>query len=174
MLLRPKEDPGRKLLRKRLVLNPRVYKPIRSLEMAVKKRRECFWGALRRLHEFPILEVCRPRDGLAPTPSSPPSHRLDYRCIHRAVNPSGTLPSAEDGARDPADQIQLGPLLVRGEFVPLHRRGEATLWAQREPLQWDDACGFGDSPLERFLVFQSRALGRDEPQDDNSVCGDLA
>src|SRR5207253_7451358 len=93
-------------------------------------------------------------------PTFPPSQRLDYRCIHRAVNPSGTLPSAEDGARDPADQIQLGPLLVRGEFVALHRRGEAALGAEREPFQRDDARSLGDAPLEGVLVLESRALGR--------------
>src|SRR5438094_8647555 len=98
-------------------------------------------------------------------PTFPPSQRLDYRCFHRTVNPSVTLPSAEDGARDPTDQIQLGPLLVRGEFVTLHRRGEATLWAQRQPLQRDDACALGDAPLERFLVFPSRAPGCYQPTD---------
>jgi len=86
-LLRLKEDPGCKLLRKRLVLNPRVYEPIRALEMAVKERRECFRGALSLLHKLPILEIHRPRGGLAPTPSSPPAHRLDYPRVRPAVNP---------------------------------------------------------------------------------------
>src|SRR2546423_15312426 len=120
--------------------------------MAVKERRECFRGALSLLHEFTILEIYRPRDVLAPTPSSPPSHRLDYRCIRRAVNPSGTLPSAEDGACDPTDQIQLGPLLLRGEFVALHRGGEAALGAERESLQGNDVGRVGDASVERILV----------------------
>src|SRR5438309_9014635 len=128
--------------------------------MAVKKRRECFRVALRLLHEFPILEIRRPRDGLAPTPSSPPSHRLDYGYVHRAVNPRGTLRSAEDGARDPADQIQLGPLRIRGDLVALHRRGEAALWAERESLQGNDAGRLGDASLDGVLVLESRALGR--------------
>src|SRR5438874_11157085 len=140
----PTEDLRRQLLRERLVTNLLI-------DTLIGRQ--------------PIRRVLLPRVGvplLAPT--SPPSHRLDYRCIHRAVNPRGTLPSAEDGARDPADQIQLGPLLIRGELVALHRRGEAALRTEREPPQRDDARSLGDAPLERIFVFQPGALGRDQPQ----------
>src|ERR1700674_1850534 len=82
--------------------------------------------------------------------------------------------SAKDGARHPTNQVQLGPLLLRRQLVSLHRGGETALWAEREALQGNDAGCLADAPPELFLVLQPRSLGRNQPQDDDPVLGNLA
>jgi hypothetical protein len=56
----PKKDLGRQILGERLVLNPRVHKPIGPSEVAVIEGAEGFQLALRLLHEFPISKAFRP------------------------------------------------------------------------------------------------------------------
>src|SRR3712207_2027471 len=64
------------------------------------------------------------------------------------------------------DECQLGDLLVPGQGVALHGRGEAALRGQRQLLQRDVPRGLVDAPLEVVLVLQLGALGGDQAQDD--------
>ena len=69
--------------------------------------------------------------------------------------------SAKDGARNATDQLQLGPLLILGEFVSLHRRSEPALRAEREPLQGNDAGSVRDAPLTSCITSIFQATQRD-------------
>src|SRR5436190_16955725 len=73
---------------------------------------------------------------------------------------------APDFARCLDDQLELRPLLVVGEIVPLERRREAALRRQAELLERHVARRGVDPPLELVLRLESAALRRDEPEHD--------
>src|SRR5438105_3416266 len=160
---RPEEDAGRQILRQGVVSNSPIDKPIGPSEVSVVEGPEGFRVIPDSVRKFPIFTTPRRWLGLtALAHTSPPPHGLDY------------ARSAKDGVRHPTDQIQLGPLLILRQVVSLHRRGEAALGADREPLPGNDAGGVGDAPPKLVLVFQSWPLGRHQPQDDNPVGRNLA
>src|SRR5207247_11325885 len=75
--------------------------------------------------------------------------------------------SAPHLARRLDDELELRLLLVGGDRVALHRRGEAALPAETELLQRDVPGGLLDPPLEVVLFFQRSALGGHEAEDDD-------
>src|SRR5207247_9920321 len=65
------------------------------------------------------------------------------------------------------DGLEVRLLLVGGDRVALHRRGEAALPAEAELLPRDVPGGLLDPPLEVVLLFQRSALGGHEAENDH-------
>src|SRR5918998_2271273 len=91
---------------------------------------------------------------------------------HRSHARGGALQGGREPASPPDllggldDERQLGDLLVAGQRVALHGRGEAALRGQGQLLQRHVAGGLVDAPLEVVPALQLRALGGDQAQDD--------
>ena len=56
-----------------------------------------------------------------------------------------SLRGAPDPASDLRHELKFRPLLVLGEQVALHHRGEAALWLQRQVVQWHLRCCLFDA-----------------------------
>src|SRR6266536_1381459 len=82
--------------------------------------------------------------------------------------------SAPDLPGHPAHQLQLLPLLIGGDPVALHGRGETALRAQRQPLQGHVPCGLLDPRLELVLGLQPGFLGGDQAEHRNPVLRQVA
>lgn len=62
------------------------------------------------------------------------------------------------------DEPQLGPLVLLGQRVALHRGGEAALRRQRELLEGDVPAGLIDAPLKVVPGLQLWPLRRDQAE----------
>ena len=65
----------------------------------------------------------------------------------------------------------LAHLLVKGQGVALHGRGEAALRREAQLIDGDVARGLFDPPLELVLGLELAALGGDEAEHDQLVLG---
>src|SRR5438874_9241371 len=69
------------------------------------------------------------------------------------------------------DELELGPLLVLGEYVAAGDAGKAALGGEGELVEGEDAGGFLDAAHEVLLVLELSALGGDEAEDGGLAVG---
>src|SRR5437660_5962880 len=91
-----------------------------------------------------------------------------------APPPPPVGPSAPHRPGHAGHQQQLLQLLLPRDVVPLHRRGEAALGAERQPVQRHVPRGLIHARLQLVLRLHARLLGRDQAQHDRAVLGHVA
>src|SRR5438105_9645227 len=74
-----------------------------------------------------------------------------------------------DEPRDFGHALELAPLIVGRDAVAFHRRGEAALRAQRQPLDRHVLGGGLEAPAELVHGLESRFLRGHQPQHDLAV-----
>ena len=71
------------------------------------------------------------------------------------------------------DDSELVPLVFDRDPIADDRGGEATLWAQCQSVERDDAAGLFQAARQLLRRFPTGALGGDEAQDHRLVFGDV-